>query len=245
MTYSIRITPLMDPTTQRIADNVRRIQERMAAAALSVGGSPAGIQLVAVSKYVGVPQTAALIAAGCPILAESRPQQLWDKAAAPELAGVRWHLVGHLQRNKVRRTLPLVEMIHSVDSWRLLEEIDRTAGELGCSPQVLLEVNCSGEAAKHGLSPDGLRQLVADLPQLAHVKVCGLMTMAALAGGEGVAEQNFAALRELRDRAQRDCPPGVSLAELSMGMSHDFEAAIRQGATLVRIGSLLFAGVES
>lgn len=234
----------METTPQRIADNVRQIRERMAAAAFSVGRSPDEIQLVAVSKYVGTAQAAALIAAGCSILAESRPQQLWDKASAPELAGVRWHLVGHLQRNKVRRTLPLVEMIHSVDSWRLLEEIDRCSAELGCSPRVLLEVNCSGDTAKQGLSADSLRQLLADLPQLERVQVRGLMTMAALEGGETVAEKNFAALRELRNTVQRECPPGVELTELSMGMSHDFEAAIRQGATLVRIGSLLFAGVE-
>jgi pyridoxal phosphate enzyme (YggS family) len=235
----------MENASQRIADNVLQIRVRMAAAAVSAGRSPDEIQLVAVSKYVGIPQAAALIAAGCSILAESRPQQLWEKASAPELAVVRWHLVGHLQRNKVRRTLTLVEMIHSIDSWRLLEEIDRSAAEIGCTPQVLLEVNCSGDSSKHGLSADGLRQLLADLPQLKHVRVRGLMTMAALEGGETVAEQNFATLRELRDSVQRECPPGVELTELSMGMSHDFEAAIRQGATLVRIGSLLFAGVES
>ncbi len=234
----------MSNTAQIIADNLARIHERIAAAAMSVGRSPRDVQLVAVSKYVGVAETAALLSAGCAILGESRPQQLWDKAASPELQGAHWHLVGHLQRNKVRRTLPVVDLIHSVDSLRLLGAINEIAAELNCPTRVLLEVNCSGDTAKHGLTPDELKSMLAELPRFDHVSVDGLMTMAALEGGEAVAERNFAALRELRDAVQADCPPGVDLAELSMGMSHDFEAAIREGATLVRVGSLLFEGLS-
>lgn len=230
---------------QLIADNLARVRERIVAAAHSVGRSPDEVQLVAVSKYVGVEETSAILAAGCPILGESRPQQLWDKAVEPMLAGAKWHLIGHLQRNKVRRTLPLVDLIHSVDSLRLLETINDCAAELNCSTRVLLEVNCSGDAAKHGLSAEELRRILPELSRLEHVTVCGLMTMAALEGGEQTAAKNFAVLRELRDKVQVECPPDVMLKELSMGMSHDFESAIREGATLVRIGSLLFEGLAS
>ncbi len=233
---------MTDPS-QIIADNLARVQERISQAAISAGRAVGDVQFVAVSKYVGVTETAALLAAGCTTLGESRPQQLWEKSTAPELAGADWHLIGHLQRNKVRRTLPIASLIHSVDSLRLLETIEECAAELNRPTNVLLEVNCSGDTAKHGLGKDDLKKLLAELPRFQHVVVCGLMTMAALKGGESVAAQNFAALRELRDEVQPNCPPGVTLAELSMGMSHDFEAAVREGATLVRVGSLLFEGI--
>src|SRR4051794_3733668 len=135
---------MRDPR-QIIADNVARINERIAAAASKAGRQPSEIKLVAVSKYVDAARAALLVGAGCTVLGESRPQELWAKAATPELAGVHWHLVGRLQRNKVRRTLPLVELIHSVDSERLLAEIDQQAKALQLTPRVLLEVNCSGD----------------------------------------------------------------------------------------------------
>jgi pyridoxal phosphate enzyme (YggS family) len=233
----------MDVLVQKISANVERVKQRIAKAAENAGRSADEVQLVAVSKYVGVAESAALIAAGCQPLGESRPQQLWEKAAAAELANADWHLIGHLQRNKVRRTLPLVSLIHSVDSVRLLKTIDENSKQLDCKTCVLLEVNCSGEEAKHGLTPDELKQLLEIAPEFESVEIQGLMTMAARAGGEAVAAENFSKLRELRDEVARDCPPEVSLSELSMGMSHDFETAIREGATIVRVGSLLFDGM--
>jgi pyridoxal phosphate enzyme (YggS family) len=233
----------MAEAAQIIADNLARVRERIASAANLAGRAPDDVKLVAVSKYVGVAETAALLNAGCSLLGESRPQQLWEKAAAPELAGAGWHLVGHLQRNKVRRTLPLVKLIHSVDSLRLLEAINDTAIELGCKARVLLEVNCSGEAAKYGLTGDELRRALPEVATFESVQVCGLMTMAALEGDEAVAAKNFAELRILRDSLRAECPSNVALNELSMGMSRDFEIAIREGATIVRIGSLLFEGL--
>lgn len=234
----------MSRAAQIIADNLAHIRERIASAAESVGRSPDEVTLVGVSKYVGVVETAALLKAGCTTLGESRPQQLWEKAAAPELAAAKWHLVGHLQRNKVRRTLPMVDMIHSVDSLRLLETINEIATELDCISRVLLEVNCSGESAKHGLSSEELRRMLPEVARLDRVRVCGLMTMAALEGDDAVAAKNFGDLRELRDSVRSECPSNVRLDELSMGMSHDFEIAIREGATLVRVGSLLFEGLQ-
>lgn len=235
----------MTETFQIVSDNLARIRERIAEAAASANRDSCEITLIGVSKYVGNEETAALLQAGCLDLGESRPQQLWEKAEAAELASARWHLVGHLQRNKVRRTLPLVNLIHSVDSWRLLEAIEQCAAEREEQTRVLLEVNCSGDSAKHGLSTDGLRRLLPSLAELKHARVCGLMTMAALEGGPTIAEKNFTTLRELRDGAQSECPPEIQLAELSMGMSQDFEAAIRAGATMVRIGSILFEGLRT
>jgi pyridoxal phosphate enzyme (YggS family) len=184
-----------------------------------------------------------LVDAGCHALGESRPQQLWEKAAAPELAGVEWHFVGRLQRNKVRRTLPLVQLIHSIDSQRLLAAIDEQGASMALTPRVMLEVNCSGDEEKQGFDADDFRRLLPTLDQFTHLRIEGLMTMAALEGGEQVARQNFATLRRLRDELAANAPPSVSLDELSMGMSGDFEAAIAEGATIVRIGSSLFEGL--
>ncbi|NOY42046.1 MAG: YggS family pyridoxal phosphate-dependent enzyme [Planctomycetes bacterium] len=228
---------------QQISDNVACVQQRIAKAAEGAGRTAEDVQLVAVSKYFGIAESAALLAAGCQQLGESRPQQLWDKAAAIELANTNWHLIGHLQRNKVRRTLPLVSLIHSVDSLRLLKTIDQTAKQIDRKMRVLLEVNCSGDVEKHGLTFDELKRLLDEAPEYDHVEIRGLMTMAARQGGETVATENFSKLRLLRDEAAKDCPPEVSLNELSMGMSHDFETAIYEGATIVRIGSLLFDGI--
>jgi len=230
----------MQPKT--IAENVACIRERIARAAQRSGRPSERITLVAVTKYVSAEMVRPLVAAGCRELGESRPQQLWEKAAALADLPVRWHLVGHLQRNKVRRTLPLAAMIHSVDSRRLLAAIDKEASGKGPIP-LLLEVNISGEAAKHGFSPEEIEPLLAGLPSFGNASVRGLMCMAGLEGGEEAARRDFATLRRLRDGLRPACPPGVALDELSMGMSGDFEAAIEEGATIVRVGSALFEGV--
>jgi pyridoxal phosphate enzyme (YggS family) len=238
--------------TMSIADNLNRVRQRIARAAESVGRAADDVTLVGVTKYVGASEAAELLAAGCTDLGEARPQELWAKAAALGSAGElasgsglarpRWHLIGHLQRNKVRRTLPLVTLIHSVDSERLLAAVDEARASIFTSSpaRVLLEVNTSGDAAKQGLAPPEVEPLLAIAPRFPHVAICGLMTMAALEGGLAVAERNFADLRELRDRLRPVAPDCVHLDELSMGMSADFEAAIRQGATIVRIGSILW-----
>ena len=235
-----------------IADNLRRVRERIAEAAEACGRSTNDVTLVGVTKYVGPQEAGELAAAGCHDLGESRPQELWNKAEqvggfTPSVSHIRWHLVGHLQRNKVRRTLPLVSLIHSIDSERLLAAIDEaraeTAGGSGPPCDVLLEVNTSGESAKHGLAPDEVAPLLAAATRFQHVRICGLMTMAALEGGPDVAARNFATLREIRDRLRPDAPDCVRLDELSMGMSGDFEQAIAEGATMVRVGSALLEGV--
>ena len=158
---------------------------------------------------------------------------------------VRWHFIGHLQRNKVKPVLPLTTLIHSVDSQRLLERISEVAVELSHRPRVLLEVNVSGEASKDGLTIADLTSQWDTLQAVPNVDVVGLMTMAPLADDPEAARPVFRELRQLRDQLAARAAPHVRLTELSMGMSGDFAVAIDEGATLVRIGSRLFEGLES
>lgn len=226
----------------RIAENLAEVRTRIAAAARSSGRPPDAVTLVAVTKYVGLEEIWALVQAGCTCLGESRPQQLWERAAELSALPIHWHMIGHLQRNKVDRTWPLVELIHSADSRRLLMALNDSAQAAGRKVAVLLEVNIGGEETKSGLEPAAVEPLLAEVAQLAHIEVRGLMGMARLAGGIDAARHDFARLRHLRDQLRPNCPANVRLEELSMGMSGDYEAAIEEGATLVRVGSALFEG---
>ena len=229
----------MSDESKGIAENVVRVRQRIADAARRSGRSADDVTLVAVTKYVSADVASLLVEAGCLDFGESRPQSLWEKAAQLADRPIRWHLIGHLQRNKIHRTLPLVTMLHSVDSPRLLTAIDEE--RLPPIP-ALLEVHISGEPSKHGFAPEEIEPILATAAAYGNVSVRGLMGMASLEGGVAAARREFAALRELRDRLRRNCPPGVTLDELSMGMSGDFEVAIEEGATIVRIGSALFEG---
>lgn len=228
----------------QIADNLAHVRGRIAAAAERSGRAADQVALVAVTKHVPTDVALALVEHACLDWGESRPQDLWSKAAKLAHLQIRWHLIGHLQRNKVRRTLPLVTLIQSVDSLRLLEALDEEAREAGRVADVLLEVNTSGEVAKTGIAPNALDEIVSRAANLGHVSVHGLMCMAGLEGGADAARRDFRRLRELRDRLANNSPPHVSLRELSMGMSGDFEIAIEEGATMVRVGSALFEGIE-
>ncbi len=186
-----------------------------------------------------------LSAAGCEDLGESRPQELWAKAEALRDAAVQWHLVGHLQRNKVERTIPLLSLIHSGDSLRLFEAINKSAAQSQRRIPMLIEVNISGDAAKHGFQPTEVEPNLPALAALRAIEIRGLMTMAGREEDVVQAQHEFAELRQLRDRLRRVAPPNIKLDELSMGMSGDFEAAIAEGATIVRIGSALFEGIAN
>jgi PLP dependent protein len=224
----------------RIAGNVAEIRGRIADAAARSGRATSDVTLVAVTKYAPVEWIRPLAAAGCCDLGESRPQQLWQRAEELADLPIRWHLIGHLQRNKIRRTLPVVSLIHSIDSPRLAAAVNEESQRV---LPVLLEVNISGEPAKDGFAPEAVGPFLAELASYKNVAVHGLMCMAGLEGDLDSARREFAALRNLRDRLRPDCPPGVSLDELSMGMSGDYEVAIEEGATIVRIGSALFEGI--
>ena len=158
---------------------------------------------------------------------------------------IRWHLIGHLQRNKVARTLPLVSLIHSCDSVRLAAAIDTSGAANRDTPvPVLLEVNISGDPAKHGLAPAEIAAALPPLAALPHIQIRGLMAMAGRPDDPAAARRDFQHLRELRDRLRADCPATIRLDELSMGMSGDYEIAVEEGATIVRVGSALFEGVD-
>jgi pyridoxal phosphate enzyme (YggS family) len=227
----------------QLSDNLERIRDRIADAAKRSGRSAADIKLIAVTKYVDVDVARQLIAAGCRQLGEARPQEMWHKAQALAGETIEWHLIGHLQRNKVARTLPIARLIHSGDSLRLIEAIDAEAARAGLEPApLLLEVNISGDASKHGFKPDELEPLGIHLAEFKHISIRGLMCMAGREGDLDCARRDFAKLRLLRDRLRSHWPDQLDLHELSMGMSGDFEVAIDEGATMVRIGSLLFEG---
>lgn len=226
-----------------VACNYRGVIERIAAASARVGRDPKETTLVAVTKYAQIEWVQALVRHGATELGESRPQQLAARAEKFN-APVHWHLIGPLQRNKVRMILPLAEMVHSVDSVRLLSTIDRVAGELGLRPRVLLEVNLTGESARHGFAADELLSASGDIKGFQNVRVEGLMTMAAYSETPEDARATFSALRALRDELRDQVAGSLPLAQLSMGMSGDFEVGIEEGATIVRVGSALWKGLE-
>ena len=229
----------------RIADNLARVRQQIADAATRAGRVATDVSLVAVTKYVDADAAQALLEAGCTDLGESRPQGLWQKAETLAGADVRWHLIGHLQRNKVRRTLPCLTLLHACDSLRLLDELDRVAAESDVLVRALLEVNISGDSSKHGFEPGEMASVVESLVSYKHVQIRGLMGMASLAGTIDDAQRDFERLRLLRESLVGNLSSGVELNELSMGMSGDFQAAIAEGATIVRIGSTLFEGLDA
>jgi len=235
-----------------IAANVNTVRQRIRKAAIRSGRSETDVTLVAVTKYASTTDGVvdALLAAGCCDLGESRPQSLLEKAEFFGGESIRWHLIGSLQRNKVRKVLPLDSLIHSVDSVRLAEAINRIASELSeetgkpIKPNCLLEVAISGDATKHGFAPDELPVVLDKLANLQNISFCGLMGMSGLDVDAVEVRRQFSTLRCLAELLRRrGTPDNASLSELSMGMSDDFETAIEEGATLVRIGSLLYSEI--
>ncbi len=232
---------LTDRDHQRLAENWQQVQADVARAAQSVGRSATEITIIGVSKYVDTETTAALIAAGCHVLGESRPQSLVSKAEELRDLSVQWHLIGSLQRNKSRRICEVADVIHSIDSIRLLQTVQQHAAEVGRTPQLLLEVNISDEANKHGFEPNDLLEQWNSIIATGSLPIVGLMGMAGLEASSSEVSRQFESLRSLRDQLEKRY--SQSLPHLSMGMSGDFELAIAAGATMVRIGSRLFAGL--
>ena len=228
----------------RIRENILAVRQRIADAAQRSRRHATDIHLIAVTKYVDAATTALVVQAGCLDLGESRPQSLWAKAdeLAP-LPQIRWHQIGHMQRNKLNRTVPYLHLLHAVDSLRLLTAVDTASAAANRILPVLMEVNISGDQSKSGFAPHDVAAALEQAANLKNLKVQGLMGMASLTGGNETARRNFIALRELRDQLTANCPDGVQLDQLSMGMSGDYEVAIEEGATMVRIGSALFDGV--
>ncbi|MFO0818832.1 MAG: YggS family pyridoxal phosphate-dependent enzyme [Pirellulales bacterium] len=227
-----------------IARNLADIRRRMADAASRAGRRAEETRLVAVTKYVSESDIRSLLAAGVSEIGESRPQQLRQRAEQLAEAKANWHLIGHWQRNKVRAVLPFVSLLHAGDSLRLLEAVHEEAMARGSRLDVLLEVNISRDAAKHGFAPSELEPLLPRLAELNGIRVRGLMAMSGLESDSTKTRREFAAVRELRDQLRRISPAELSWDELSLGMSGDFEIGIEEGATWVRVGSALFEGLE-
>jgi len=230
----------MDLDAQRVLANLRDVTDRIADAAARSGRGPSDVRLVAVTKTVDVETIRVLVEAGRTDIGESRAQAVRDRAAELAGLGIRWHMIGHLQRNKVKYVVPTCAMVHSVDSLALAAEISRRAEAAGVRAACLLQVNTSGEEAKGGLAPADARPTAEAIAALPGINLVGLMTMAPLAEDPETVRPVFAALRELRDRLNREARLAAPLAELSMGMTQDFEVAVEEGATIVRVGSALF-----
>ncbi len=225
----------------RVRDNLAAVRARITAVCERCGRDPASVTLIAVTKYASEAAVQALYDLGHRDFGESRPQQLAGRVSRYP-ADVRWHLIGHLQRNKAALVVPITYRIHSVDSLRLLRKLDEVAAAEGQRIPILLEVNISGEASKDGYSANAVVNEWADITAVTSVDLVGLMTMAPLDADAEQTRAVFRGLRRLRDELAQQGP--WPLLELSMGMSGDFEIAIEEGATMVRIGSTLFAGVE-
>jgi pyridoxal phosphate enzyme (YggS family) len=222
-----------------IAENLASIRARVAAAAARSGRATTAVELLAVSKTFPPDAVAEASAAGQTLFGENRVQEFLAKQAIlpPHL---RWHFIGHLQANKVRKVLPVAEMIHSIDTLDLAQNVDRIAAEQRSVAQVLLEVNVAGEGTKFGFTPQALQASLEALYRLKNIHICGLMCIPPYHPNVESCRPHFQALRKLRDDLAQQ--GGKPLPQLSMGMSHDFEVAIEEGATLVRVGSAIFGG---
>jgi pyridoxal phosphate enzyme (YggS family) len=225
---------------QKLRGNLDAVEERIVRACARAGRKRSEVTLVAVTKTVTAEVAGLLPELGIFDLGENRPQELWRKSEALSKT-IHWHLVGHLQRNKIDKTLPIVEMIHGLDSIRLLHALEQECAKQERRIAVLLEVNASGEASKQGFDVTEAPGLVPILSGLKQVRVSGLMTMAALQAPEAC-RSTFVALRQLRDKLAKPLAGSHSIVHLSMGMSNDFEIAIEEGATLIRLGTVLFEG---
>ena len=223
-----------------IADNLASIKQRMAEAARKAGRDPQDVRLVAVTKTIPVEKTAEAGKVGGCVLGENKIQDARDKIAILGTDAYHWHFIGHLQRNKVKYIPGLFELIHSVDNSELAEDIHRYSLKHDLVTPVLIQVNVSGELSKSGVPPSKLEELLDMLISLNGISVRGLMTIPPFDPDPEKSRKHFAALRKLRDRMKKVNIENIVMDELSMGMSNDFEVAIEEGATWVRVGSAIF-----
>ncbi len=222
-----------------IADNIRTVIDRIATAATRAGRDPASVRLVVVTKTIDGARVKEAVDTGAMVLGENRVQEAKEKI---EKLGnpASWHLVGHLQTNKARNAVNYFELIHSMDNLALAKEIDKQAAKIGKKQDVLVEVNIGGEASKAGMTVRNAPVLVREAAKLSHIAIQGLMTMPPYSENPEDSRPYFRVLKELAESIAGENIPGVSMQELSMGMSGDFEVAIEEGATMVRVGTAIF-----
>lgn len=208
---------------------------------MRAGRNPEDIKLIAVTKTVSIEKVKQAVDAGLRIFGESRVQEAQKKVMSNELRAMSenlsWHLIGHLQKNKAKVAVELFDLIHSVDSAELAEAINKHAEKLGKTQEILVQVKLSSETTKHGILKDNLISLINEIKKMKHLKVKGLMTIPPYFDESGMARPYFKEIRKLRDEVEMN---GFKLPELSMGMTNDFEVAIEEGATMVRIGTAIF-----
>jgi len=238
----------------KISERIERVQETINSTCARAGRDPSEIKLVIVTKSAAIEAIKEVIQMGFTELGENRVQQLKKVSAQitefleqsdgePNLTKeICWHMIGHLQRNKVRQVLPIASLIHSVDTLRLAEEINASAAKLNLRPRVLLQVNTSNEPQKYGAPAGAATHLAEQIETMPNLRLIGLMTMAPLTHNKDVIRACFVRARELFIEMRGEKIVGPQFTELSMGMSSDYEAAIEEGATILRIGSAIFAG---
>ncbi len=224
----------------RIAANLNTVTARIAAAAAAAGRVTTDVRLVAVSKKFGPEHVEAAVAAGLQDLGENKVQEALQKQAATGALQLNWHLIGHLQSNKTRKAVEAFDWIHSVDSVNLLRRLDRAAADCGRSPHLLIQVDLADEATKHGAPEAEVRRILDAATTCRWVEVRGLMVLPPWSQNPEVTRPYFRRLRQLRDELRAAGPDRSRLDQLSMGMSHDLEVAVEEGATMVRVGTALF-----
>jgi pyridoxal phosphate enzyme (YggS family) len=222
-----------------IADNIRTVMDRIASAAKRAGRDPASVRLVVVTKTIDPGRIEEAVNAGAAILGENRVQEAKEKIQRLGSAAS-WHLIGHLQANKARHAVKLFDLIHSVDNQELAAEIDRQAAKIGKKQNILVEVNIAGEASKAGMAVKNAPALLREIAKHNNIAVQGLMTMPPFSEDPEESRPYFRVLKELAESITLEKIPGVAMRELSMGMSGDFEVAVEEGATLVRVGTAIF-----
>jgi pyridoxal phosphate enzyme (YggS family) len=225
-----------------IADNVKNIQERMAAACLRAGRRPDDVKLVAISKTFPPERIREAYDAGLLEFGENRVQEAAAKRPALVDLNITWHLVGHLQTNKAKTARELFQWVHSVDSLRLAQKLHQAASSAGARLRVLIEVNLAGEESKSGVPAEGVLQLAEEISHLESLELRGLMTIPPLLDNPEDVRPYFRRMRELAQKVAERRIPSIAIAELSMGMTHDFEVAIEEGATIIRVGTGIFGG---
>ena len=223
-----------------VAENLAEIRSRIDELARSAGRNPEEVKLIAVSKTKPVSLIKEAVAAGALDLGENKPQEIVSKYPEFEGDNVRWHMIGHLQKNKVRHIIDKAELIHSVDSLALAEEINKRAEAIGKIQKILIQVNVTGEDSKSGVSPDDAAELCREISKLNNVRIMGLMTISVSGYTYEENKSVFDSLAALAARIDDMKIDNVSMKELSMGMTHDFDAAIAAGATMVRVGTAIF-----
>jgi PLP dependent protein len=224
-----------------ISDNLKKVMDRIARAARHAGRDPSSITLIAVTKTVDIERIREAVAAGAGVLGENRVQEAKEKI---EQLGplASWHLIGHLQSNKAKYAVKLFDLIHSIDSFELAQEVNKQAAKIGKIQDVLVEVNISGEASKVGIAAVDAASLIGKAAVLKNISIKGLMTIPPFFDNAEEARPYFKKLNDLSARIESEKIPRVSMGELSMGMSGDFEVAVEEGATMVRVGTAIFGG---